>query len=69
VQANAFAVSPDAPRAEVEALVARAAERMGIEAPSIAEDRVVFPTDQNSVGEALDAVDPDWRGKGLLLEL
>jgi hypothetical protein len=42
---------------------------MGIEAPSIAGDHVAFPADQDTVAEALDTVDPDWREKGLLIQL
>ena len=69
VQANAFAIPPDAPRADVEALVRGAAKHLGIEAPSIAGDHVAFSADQDAVVEALDTVDADWRQKGLLLQL
>jgi hypothetical protein len=66
MQANIFSVPPEAPRAEVEALIDGAAKQLGIESPSISGDHVAFPAEQPSVIEALDAVDPDWRKKGLL---
>jgi len=61
----AWTMEPDADRQEIEELLGRLAERMGIEFPEIRGDAVLLPADYIAVSRALTEVDPDWEQKGL----
>lgn len=56
-----------ADREEVEDLVARLAERLGIQEPELKDDMVLLPADYPTVRRALDEVEPDWDEKELLV--
>ena len=58
-----WTISPEADRDEVEDVLKRLAERLGIPTPEIKDDMVLLPSDYVGVAKALDDVDPDWREK------
>ena len=60
-----WTIERDADRQEIEDLVGRLAERMGIDTPEIRGDVVLLPADYIAVSRALYEVDPDWEEKGL----
>ncbi|MDQ3720861.1 MAG: hypothetical protein M3350_08805 [Actinomycetota bacterium] len=62
-----WTISPGADREEAESLVARLAERLGIETPQIKDDMVLLPADYPTVARALNEVEPDWEEKELLI--
>ena len=61
-----WTISPGADRDEVEDVVKRLGERMGIPTPEIKDDMVLLPSDYVGVAQALDEVDPGWREKELI---
>ena len=68
VEAPAFWTIPaGADRVAVERLVASAADKLGIPVPDMSGDQVAFPPHQGKVVGALDACDPGWLRKALLL--
>lgn len=62
-----WTVSPEADRQEVEDLLARLAERLGIETPEIKNGNVLLPANYVTVAEALDEVEPGWRDESLIV--
>ncbi len=60
-----WTIERDADRQEIEDLVSRLAERMGIETPEIKDDIVLLPANYITVSRALSEVDPAWKEKGL----
>jgi hypothetical protein len=63
----ASAERASARRAEVEDLVRRVADELGIPTPPLLGDQVAFPPDTGRVIDALNKVEPEWRKKPLLL--
>lgn len=61
----AWTVEAGADRQEIEELVNRLAEHMGIETPEIRDDYVLLPANYPAVARALNEVDPGWEDKGL----
>jgi len=51
----------------VEDLVARLAERLGIQVPELKDDMVLLPADYPAVVRALNEVEPGWEEKDLLV--
>lgn len=62
-----WTISRGTDRQEVEDLVERLAERLGIQAPEIKDDMVLLPADYPVVVRALDEVEPGWYEKELLV--
>ena len=60
---GAWRMKPGADRQEVEDLVNRLAEHMGIDSPEIRDDIVLLPANYITVSEALSEVDPAWEEK------
>ncbi len=60
-------VSPGADRQEVESLLARLAERLGIPEPEVKDDMVLLPADYPTVARALEEVEPGWEEKELFI--
>ena len=60
-----WTIERDADRQEIEDLVSRLAERLGIETPEIKDDVVLLPANYITVSRALSEVDPAWEEKGL----
>ena len=60
---GAWEVKRGADRQEVEELVSRLAEHMGIDTPEIREDVVLLPANYIEVSRALSEVDPAWEEK------
>ncbi len=52
---------------EVEDVLERLAEQLGIDPPEIANGMVLLPADYPRVADALDEVQPDWRDEELLI--
>ncbi len=61
-----WTIEPGADRQEVEDLVGRLAERLGIPTPDLQDDHVLLPANYVTVAEALDDVEPGWRDKELI---
>jgi len=62
-----WTISPGADRQEVEDLLARLAERLGIPAPEPKDDMVLLPANYPAVARALDEVEPGWDDEELLV--
>jgi hypothetical protein len=62
----AWTISRGADREEVQDLVSRLGERLGIGTPEIRGDYVLLPAEYPSVAQALDEVEPGWRDERLL---
>lgn len=62
-----WTISPGADRQEVEELVGRLGERLDIPKPEIRDQMVLLPPDYPRVARALDAVEPGWDEKGLII--
>lgn len=60
---GAWEIKRGADRQEVEDLVNRLAEHMGIDTPEIRDDYVLLPANYITVSEALSEVDPAWQEK------
>lgn len=50
---------------EVQDVVDRLAEHLGIEKPQVKNGAVLLPADYPAVARALDEVQPGWRDEGL----
>ena len=61
-----WTICDGADRQEVEELVSRLGDRLGIAAPEIKGDVVLLPPDYPSVARALDEVEPGWQDKELI---
>jgi hypothetical protein len=55
-----WSVAPGADEDEVSDLLARFAERLGIETPQITNGSVMLPAQYPRVARALGEVEPDW---------
>ncbi len=62
----AWPIEPGADRQEVDDLVNRLAEHMGIPSPEIMGDFVLLPANYITVSRALNEVDPAWEEKALI---
>lgn len=62
-----WTVGPGADREEVEDLLQRLAERLGIETPEVKNGQVLLPADYPAVAEALREVEPGWEEEELLV--
>lgn len=62
-----WTIPPGADRQEVEDVVERLAERLGIGPPEFRGDMVLLPPDYPRVARALNKVDPGWEDKELLI--
>jgi hypothetical protein len=62
-----WTVGPGADADEAAELVGRLADHLGIERPEITNGMVMLPADYPRVADALDDVQPDWRGEGVLM--
>ena len=62
-----WTIPPGADRQEVEDVVARLAERLGIRPPEFRGDMVLLPPDYPRVARALNQVEPGWEEKELLI--
>lgn len=62
----AWNIERGADRQEVEDLVNRLAEHMGIDRPEIRDDVVLLPANYIEVSRALYEVDPAWDEKDLI---
>jgi hypothetical protein len=60
-------VAPGADREQLEDLVGRLAERLGIDTPQVESDYVLLPAAYPRVARALDEVEPGWRDESLLI--
>lgn len=63
----AWTIERGADRQEVEDLVSRLAEHMGIPTPEIKDDFVLLPANYINVSRALYEVDPAWEEKDLII--
>ncbi|HEV2820827.1 MAG TPA: hypothetical protein VGW11_09995 [Solirubrobacteraceae bacterium] len=63
----AWRIERGADRQEVEDLVNRLAEHMGIATPEIRDDYVLLPANYIHVSRALYQVDPAWEEKELII--
>jgi hypothetical protein len=55
-----WSVAPGADEDEVSGLLARLAERLGVNTPQITNGSIMLPADYPRVARALDEVEPDW---------
>jgi len=55
-----WSVAPGADEDEVSGLLARLAERLGLNTPQITNGSIMLPADYPRVARALDEVEPDW---------
>ena len=55
-----WSVAPGADEDEVSGLLARLAERLGVQTPQITNGSIMLPADYPRVARALDEVEPDW---------
>jgi len=62
-----WTIARGADRQAVEDLVARLAERLGIQVPELKDDMVLLPADYPAVVRALNEVEPGWEEKDLLV--
>lgn len=62
-----WTVASGADRQELEDVLGRLAERLGIETPEVRGDTVLLPANYITVAEALDEVEPSWRDESLLI--
>jgi len=62
-----WTIARGADRQEVEDLVARLAERLGIQVPELKDEMVLLPADYPTVARALNEVEPGWDEKELLV--
>ncbi|MGI8622879.1 MAG: hypothetical protein ACR2NB_05180 [Solirubrobacteraceae bacterium] len=62
-----WTVAHGADQGEVEDVIRRLAEHLGIKAPKIENGNVLLPADYPRVARALDRVAPDWRDETLLI--
>jgi hypothetical protein len=60
-----WTINPEADREEVEDVLARLGERLGIPTPEIRGDSALLPPNYPQVAEALDEVEPSWRDEEL----
>lgn len=58
-------VAPGADDEEVQDVLARLAEHLGIQEPAVKNGAVLLPADYPAVARALDEVQPGWRDQGL----
>lgn len=58
-------VAPGADDEEVQDVLARLAEHLGIQEPTVKNGAVLLPADYPAVARALDEVQPGWRDQGL----
>jgi len=62
----AWPIEPGADPQEVEDLVSRLAEHMGIPHPETRDGYVLLPANYITVSRALNEVDPAWQKKALI---
>lgn len=62
----AWNVAPGADRDRLDSVLARLAERLGIDTPEIRGGYALLPADYPRVAQALDEIEPDWRDESLL---
>ncbi len=62
-----WTLAPGADEDEVDDVVGRLAEHLGIEKPEITNGMVLLPADYPRVAKALDEVHSDWRDETLLI--
>lgn len=55
-----WSVEPGADEDEVSDVLARLAERLGMQTPQITNGSVMLPADYPRVARALDEIEPDW---------
>jgi hypothetical protein len=55
-----WSIAPGADEDEVSGLLARLAERLGVNTPQITNGSIMLPADYPRVARALDEVEPDW---------
>ena len=55
-----WSVAPGADEDEVNGLLARLAERLGVQTPQITNGSIMLPADYPRVARALNEVEPDW---------
>lgn len=55
-----WTVAPGADEDEVNDLLARLAERLGMKTPQITNGSIMLPAQYPRVARALDEVEPDW---------
>ncbi len=55
-----WTVAPGADEDEVSDLLARLAERLGMNTPQITNGSIMLPAEYPRVARALDEVEPDW---------
>lgn len=62
----AWEINPQADPEELQDLLERLAEHMGIDTPQIKDQYALLPAHYPDVAQALYEVDPEWKEKGLI---
>ncbi len=62
-----WTVAPGADEDEVNEVLERLADHLGIDTPEINNGMVLLPADYPRVADALDEVQPDWRDEDLII--